>query len=292
MPFGVEEAKLYGVLADARPRRGPQSSSAAAGPADRRDCRGRPPAPADHEPGRLRRHRGRWSTSCRSAAPADATPRTPLPPRARCTAREDRGNRAEWAAACCRAVATWGGLLRQAAEVGLRLVTQAARKTAQAGAGTAPAGTPHAAARAGRATRPPAPLHRRRAHRPGPRPRPPRRLRARPRRRRRPGRDRLDLGAVRGGRRPRQGPAGAGRRPGGPRPRRADAVQPVRARGRPELGRHRLRRVGRAGPAVVRPAGPGDRGRRARDPPRGRGARRAPVRAGGASALRSGYGWS
>jgi hypothetical protein len=72
-----------------------------------------------------------WSTSSRSAEPADGTPRTQLPPRARRIAREDREHRAKWAAACCRAVATWGGLLRQAAEVGLRLVTQAARKTAQ-----------------------------------------------------------------------------------------------------------------------------------------------------------------
>ena len=113
-------------------------------------------------------------------------------------------------------VATWGSLLRQAAEAGLKLLTQQRERRAPAKR------TSETTERSAR------PRHRRAGpapHRRGPGAQG--RLRPRPRRRGRPGRDRLDLGAVRGGRRAGQGPAGARRRARGPRARRADAVEPA-----------------------------------------------------------------
>ena len=176
-------------------------------------------------------------------------------------------------------VATWGSLLRQAAEAGLRLLTQARQRERRAPA--------RADVRDDRALRPAASLGGPGPHRPGAGPGAQDRLRPRPRRRRRPGRDRLGLGAVRGGRRAGQGPAAAGRRAERRELLGLMLSSQSRPRRRPELGRDRCRARGTGqGRRVLRPAGPGARGRRARHPPRGRGAGPEPVRPGGRGAAR------
>ena len=105
------------------------------------------------------------------------------------------------------------------------------------------------------------------------------------RRRARPGRDRVDLGALRGARRARQGPPGRHRRGVGRRRLPRGAAHEQGARRRSRLRRPRRRCVGLRGPAELGAHRPGVPRAGRRHATRGGIARRAPVRA--ASPVRS-----
>ncbi len=123
-------------------------------------------------------------------------------------------------------------------------------------------------------------------------PRPQARLRPRSRRPRRSGRDRLDLGGLRGRPDARQGPAGAGGGPGPQHAARPDAVQPGTSPRRPRLGRHRQRELGLRGQDELGAAGP--RARRTRGGHPARRARSWTARSFEvvAARLRAEYAWS
>src|SRR5690606_24216508 len=88
------------------------------------------------------------------------------------------------------------------------------------------------------------------------------------------GRDRVDLGALRGGPDPGQGPPPAGGGPQGRRAARADALQPgTRPLGGAGLAAARLGPLPPRGTDLLRPAGPPVRTGVARARPRGRGRR-------------------
>src|SRR5262245_34475603 len=112
-------------------------------------------------------------------------------------------------------------------------------------------------------------------------PKPPARLRPAEGRPGRPGRDRVDVGRVRGRSEAGQGPPGSGDRPRPQCPVWTDALQPGRAGRAARLVRPRSGPVGQAGPAGLGPARPRSRATRGRHPPRGRYPRPAAVRSGG-----------